>query len=421
MKKTFALIDCNNFYVSCERLFNPGIEKRPVVVLSNNDGCIIARSNEAKALGIRMGEPLFKCRDIVKKHHVQVFSSNFSLYGDISRRVMDTLGAFSPDIEVYSIDEAFVRMEGLPQGPFESASLIRTTIKKWTGIPVSIGIGPTKTLAKAGAHIAKKAPSCGGIVDVGNNTDEILSRMDITDVWGIGRNYARIVKCRGISTALELRDADESWIRRHLGIVGLRTVMELRGISCIPMEKAPASKKSIMCSRSFGRKVYSIEDLYEAASAYTSRAAEKLRAGNSAASFIQVILMEFPFNNGFPTSRISSLSIPVPTAYTPELVRYAKALLERSYRPGIAYRKLGVMLSGIVPRGRVQMDLFHPCTEGPKELTLMDTVDKINKRWGPGSIINASSGFDRPWWMRQNRRSARFTTSWEDMPVVKAS
>ncbi|MGC9324223.1 MAG: Y-family DNA polymerase [Desulfomonilia bacterium] len=420
MKKIFALVDCNNFYVSCERVFNPSLEGKPVVVLSNNDGCIIARSNEAKTIGIRMGHPLFQCEDLVKRHCIHVFSSNYSLYGDMSSRVMSTLSLFTPEMEVYSIDEAFLSLEGLSPEPEEYARIISRTVKKWVGIPVSIGIGPSKTLAKAAARAAKKGPARDGVFDISPCREKTLSGIDVEDVWGVGRRYARFLRRHGIVSALDLARAPDSWVKKHLTIEGLRTVMELRGTPCISLENSPAPKKAIMCSRSFGRKVYSLEELQEAAAAYTSRAAEKLRWQGSAASFIQTLLIEFPFNNGFPKCSVSSLHIPVATAYTPELVRYAKTLLERIYKPGPAYRKVGVLLGGIVPRGQVQANLFHESREGPRELSLMKTLDSINRRWGRGAILYASSGFSRPWWMRQTRRSARFTTSWADIPLVKA-
>jgi DNA polymerase V len=420
MDKIFALVDCNNFYASCERVFNPSIARRPVVVLSNNDGCVIARSNEAKALGIRMGQPLFECRDLVARHRVHVFSSNFELYGDLSRRVMETLGAFTPDMEVYSIDEAFLDLAGMPGDLTAYCRTMRARVKGWVGIPVSIGIGPTKTLAKAAAKAAKQAPVCGGVFDIRGREEETLAGIEVDDVWGVGRRYARLLRRSGILSALDLRDAPDEWVRRHMTVVGMRTVFELRGVSCIPMDDAWQPRKSILCSRSFGRKVYLLEELEEAAAAYAARAAEKLRDQGSAASLIQVILMEFPFNEGFPATRICSGALGVATSYTPDLIRAAKALLGRIYQEGPAYRKVGVMLSGIVARGQVQLDLFHQGREGEKELALMRSVDAINRRWGRGSLEFAASGFRRPWWMRQTHRSARFTTSWNDLPTAKA-
>ncbi len=420
MNDLFALVDCNNFYVSCERVFNPALKHRPVVVLSNNDGCIIARSEEAKAIGIRMGQPVFECRPLIARHGVRVYSSNYSLYGDISRRIMDVLHLSCPEVETYSIDEAFLNLAGLPDSPRDFCRDLRGRIKKWVGVPVSVGIAPSKTLAKAAARVAKKDPGLQGVLDIRSRTDEVLASTGVEDVWGIGRRYARLLRRHGIRTALDLSRVDDGWARRNLTITGLRTVTELRGTSCIPLEDARETSKTIICSRSFGRKVYRIDELSEAAAAYTARAAETRRAQGSAASFLQVMLVEFPFNEGFPATRIASANIPVATAYTPELIGYAKALLARVYRRGPAYRKTGVMLAGIVPRGRLQMNLFHPCHEGPKQLALMEAMDGINSRWGRGTIGFAAAGFERPWWMRQAKKSPRFTTSWADLPRVKA-
>jgi DNA polymerase V len=420
MDKIFALVDCNNFYASCERVFNPRLEGKPVVVLSNNDGCIIARSNEAKALGIKMGEPLFQCEKLVAKHQVQVFSSNFSLYGDMSRRVMDTLALFAPEMEVYSIDEAFLHLTGIAADPAGYARTIRATVKKWVGIPVSIGVGPTKTLAKEAAKAAKKTPGHEGVFDITARTEETLAAIEVEDIWGVGRQYARFLRRHGILTALDLRNAADGWVKKHMTVMGLRTVMELRGVSCIPLEEGESPRKTILCSRSFGRRVYRLGELEEAAAAYVSRAAEKLRDQGSAASYIQVILMEFPFNDGHPKTRICSGRIPVATSYTPDLIRYATALVRRIYHKGPAYRKVGVMLSGIVQRGQVQLDLFHQSREGEKELGLMACVDSVNRRWGRGTLAFAAGGFTRPWWMRQAHKSPMFTTSWADLPIVKA-
>jgi DNA polymerase V len=376
--KTFALVDCNNFYASCERVFDPTLAGRAVVVLSNNDGCIIARSEEAKALGIRMGQPLFECRDLIARHGVHVFSSNFGLYGDLSRRVMETLASFTPDMEVYSIDEAFLDLAGIPGDPAAYAGTIRRTVQQWVGIPVSIGIGPSKTLAKAAAKAAKKHPGGGGVRDVAGREEETLAGSGVEDVWGVGRRYAKLLRSHGILTALDLRNAPDAWVKKHMTVAGLRTVLELRGTSCLPLEDAEPPRKAILCSRSFGRKVYRIEELEEAAAAYAAPAAREGR--------------------GPP----------------------AAARRRRVYRKGPAYRKVGGMLSGIVQRGQVQLSLFHEGREGDREIGLMHTVDAVNRRWGRGTLAFAASGFARPWWMRQARRSGQFTTSWNDLPRATA-
>jgi DNA polymerase V len=421
MDSIFALVDCNNFYASCERVFSPGLSGRPVVVLSNNDGCVIARSEEAKALGIGMGQPLFECASLIERHKVCVFSSNFSLYGDLSRRVMETLSGFTPAIEVYSIDEAFLDLTGMGWDLVSYCEAIRDTVRRWVGIPVSIGIGPTKTLAKAAARIAKKNPALQGVFDIRGREDEALASIEAGAVWGVGSRYARMLAACGIRTALGLRDAPEDWVRGRMTVSGLRTVMELRGVSCLGLDEVEPAKKSILCSRSFGRKVYSLAELEEAASAYASRAAEKLRAQGCAASLVQVILIEFPFNDGFPKTRICSGALAVATSSTPVFIRAAKALLRSVYVEGPAYRKVAVMLSGIVARGCVQLDLFRPAGDASSELALMDAVDAVNRRWGRGTLSFAACGFDRPWWMRQARRSAPFTTSWDHLPRARAS
>jgi DNA polymerase V len=296
MQRVYSLIDCNNFYVSCERVFNPKLEGKPVIVLSNNDGCVIARSNESKALGIGMGVPVFKCKDLIKKHKIQVYSSNYTLYADMSQRVMDTLAQFTSDVEVYSIDEAFLSLsEFMSLNLTEYARDIRSTVKRWTGIPVSIGIGSTKTLAKVANKLSKRNPQYGGVFDITSHTqmNELLEQIRVEDIWGIGRQYTKLLNQNGIYTALQLKNASDTWIRKHMSVSGLRTVWELRGISCIPLEEAPPSKKAIISSRSFGRPVESLEELKEAIASYISRASEKLRAQQSVTSVGCVLDLDF--------------------------------------------------------------------------------------------------------------------------------
>lgn len=423
MKEIFALVDCNNFYVSCERVFEPGLEGKPVVVLSNNDGCVIARSNEAKALGIKMGIPAFKCKDLFKKHSVYVYSSNYSLYGDISQRVMDTLTRFAPRIEIYSIDEAFLLLTGFTTSNLtDYARYIKTTEKKWTGIPVSIGIGHTKTLAKVANEVAKKYPRYAGVLDVTDypQLDELLDGVDVADVWGIGRKYTQFLNRYGIYTALQLKNAPDQWVKKNLTIMGLRTVKELRGISCVSLEEIPAPKKGIISSRSFGRAVETLPELKEAIADYVSRAAEKLRAQSSAASFIQVFLTTSRFN-GPQYSNSSSTRLPTPTAYTPELIHCAHKCLKKIFKPNYRYKKAGVMLTGIVPEDEIQLNVFGTPSSRDRWKTLMKTVDRINTRWGSNTIQFAAPGIKRSWRMRQLRRSPRYTTQWSEIPVVNLS
>ncbi|MBN1902493.1 Y-family DNA polymerase, partial [Candidatus Sumerlaeota bacterium] len=362
MKKIFALVDCNNFYASCERVFNPRFEGKPVVVLSNNDGCVIARSEEAKAIGVKMGQPAFQSEGLFKKHGVLVFSSNYSLYGDMSDRVMETLEQFTSDIEVYSIDEAFL---ALPYDASEEitnhARDIRQTVKKWTGIPVSIGIGSTKTLAKIASKIGKKNPSLKGVFNIAEHErmDEILGKFPVGDIWGVGPRYEAFLKKHGINTALQLKNSSDAWVKKHMSVMGLRTVMELRGVPCFSLEEMPVPKKGIMSSRSFGRPVESLDELKEALASYTACAAEKLRSQNSAASILHVFLMTNRFKKNEPQYYSSSTTVlPIPSSYTPEMIRFAQEQLEKIYKSGYRYKKIGVFLAEIVSQDRIQLNLL---------------------------------------------------------------
>ena len=313
----FALVDCNNFYASCERVFNPAIVRRPVIVLSNNDGCVIARSNEAKAIGFNMGEPFFKVRDLAARHGVAVFSSNYTLYGDMSSRVMQTLAQFTPQLEIYSIDEAFLNLSGFASAQLDAhAAAIRHTVRQWTGIPVSVGIGPTKTLAKAANHLAKKVSAANGvwIIDTPEQRQESLSRLAIGDVWGIGRQWATFLEAHGIRTALEFSQQPDSWIRAHLNVVALRTATELRGTSCIPLELAPPPRKGLVVSRMFGHKPTAFEPISQALIAYVTRAAEKLRRDRLTARHMQVFLHNSPFGKEAYVSHATAFPLPGPRA-----------------------------------------------------------------------------------------------------------
>src|SRR4029434_9630627 len=298
MTGMFALLDCNNFYVSCERLFQPALLGKPVVVLSNNDGCVIARSDEAKALGIPMGLPAFKLADLVKAHPIEVYSSNYTLYGDLSARVMTTLTQWTPDVEVYSIDEAFLKFATLPPAALTVyGQSMRATIQQWTGIPVSIGIAPTKTLAKLANRLAKRSPQGVVTLTASSEIEATLACTRVEDIWGIGPGYTRRLKLYDIRTAMQLRDANDRWIRQQLGVVGQRTVWELRGISCLPLELCPPPKQSLMVSRSFGRPITSLTEMREAVATYTTRAAEKLRRHDVAAGVVTVFLMTNRFTD----------------------------------------------------------------------------------------------------------------------------
>ena len=421
MPPIFALVDCNNFYASCERVFNPKLEGKPIVVLSNNDGCVVARSNEAKALGIGMGVPEFQIRPLLRAHKVQVFSSNYTLYGDLSQRVMETLAQFCPDSEIYSIDEAFLNLSGFTSRNLtEYGRTIRATVKQWTGIPVSVGIAETKTLAKIANRVAKRTPDTGGVFNLlaCPDHDTLLGRIAVQDVWGIGPNHAHFLKQHGITTAGQLRQVDDQWIRKHMGIVGLRLVMELRGVSCLELEQCPAPKHSLTCSRAFGTPISTLTEMEEAVSSYTSRVAEKLRGERLAATVLTVFLTTNEFKDGPQYSNAITIKLPVATDHTHELIRSALQGIRVVYRNGYQYKKAGVMLTGLVPVSQVQADLFDH-HDRVRSTRLMSALDAVNARWGSGTLQYASSGITKEWKTQFHRRSPAYTTHWNELPVVK--
>jgi DNA polymerase V len=420
MPPIFALVDCNNFYASCERVFNPKLNGQPIVVLSNNDGCVVARSNEAKALGIGMGVPEFQIRPLLRAHRVHVFSSNYTLYGDMSQRVMETLEQFCPDLEVYSIDEAFLSLVGFERRDLtEYGRQIRRTLKQWTGIPVSVGIAETKTLAKIANRVAKRTPDIGGVFDLlaCPDRDALLGRIAVEDVWGIGRNHAHMLKQHGITTAFQLCEVDDHWIRKRMGIAGFRLVMELRGVSCMDLEQCPAPKQSLTCSRAFGTLINTPEEMEEAISVYTSRVAEKLRRGQLAATVLTVCLTTNEFREGPQYSNSLTLNLPVVTDSTSELIGCALQGIRAIYRDGYLYKKAGVMLTGLVPASQSQGDLFDFKDRG-RSKRLMSALDSINDRWGAGTLHYASSGITKAWKTQFHRRSPAYTTDWNELPVV---
>ncbi len=423
MHSLFFLVDCNNFYVSCERVFRPGLWTRPVVVLSNNDGNVVALSNEVKELGLPFGAPFFRVKELIRGNQVAVFSSNYTLYGDMSRRVMDCLGRFAPEMEVYSIDEAFLSPGCMRGDPVEYGRMIRDAVKQWTGIPVSIGIAPTKTLAKLASRIGKRDPDCRGVCGLVDRAcvDGILGTTDVGDVWGVGGQYRQLLYRNGIRTARQLRDAPDKWIRRNMTIMGLRTVWELRGVPCIPFDELPAPKKGVVSSRSFGRPVESLEELREAVAAYVSRAAEKLRVQKSVAGSVTVFLSTNRFKENDPQySSGISCRLPVPSSYTPRLIQVAGRLLERIYRQGYRYKKAGVMLYEIMQEGDAQLDLFSRFHDTRRTRRLMRAVDGVNRDLGRHTLHFAAEGIVRPWQMRREFLSARYTTHWDEIPVVRA-
>ncbi|QFY88003.1 Y-family DNA polymerase [Magnetovirga frankeli] len=412
----FALADCNNFYVSCERVFDPRLQGRPVVVLSNNDGCVVARSNEAKALGIKMGVPLFQVKPLLRRHNVAVLSSNYSLYGDMSRRVMEILGQARPEREIYSIDEAFLRLDNLPVEA-ESFSLdLRAQVLKATGIPISIGLGATKTLAKLANHIAKRVIQ-GPVYWIRSPQAEsaLFDQLPVNDVWGIGRRWAqRLESGLGISTVEQLRCASPRLIRSHLSVIGERIVRELNGQACLDLESVQPNQQ-IICSRSFGCRIHELPLLEQALSNHAARACEKLRRQQLLANAVQVFL-HTGLHDARPYSNALALPLPSPSADSRQIIRLARWLLRRIYRPGHAYQKTGIILLGLgSAQGPQQADLFLPSRESPR---LMQLLDGINQKIGSNSLFFAAQGTQRPWQMRMAQRSPRYTTCWKELPQV---
>lgn len=427
----YALVDCNNFYCSCERVFRPDLVGKPIIVLSNNDGCIISRSNEAKALGVQMAAPYFKQKRFLERNNVTVFSSNYPLYGDLSERVMNVLRTFCPDMEIYSIDEAFLRLDGFSAYNLtEYAQRIRNTVFRWTGIPVSIGIAPTKTLAKIASHICKKAPESSGVFNMNDfwhspeNIDALLEKVPVQDIWGIGRRSAAKLANYGITTARQLRDRDNAWLQKKLTVTGLYTGLELRGISSIALEEAPPVRRSIRSSRSFGEPVTEKKDAQEAAVAYTVRAAEKLRREGLLASTISVFIKTNAHRPGDQHAEYCAHTLDSPTDYTPLLVHHASEMLLRIFRAGHKYQKVGVLLSGLESKRNQQgslMDITSPETQeqAQTEARLMQVTDAINKKFGRGTVQYAGEGLRQPWKMKQNNLSPKYTTDWKELSEVE--
>jgi DNA polymerase V len=424
-----AIVDCNSFYCSCERVFRPDLFKKPVVVLSNNDGCIISRSDEAKMLGVKMAGPYFMARDLIEKHQVATFSSNYNLYGDMSRRVMDTLKivAGEKNVEVYSVDEAFLDVSMVDKNFLnEHALQLRKMVEQWTGVSVSVGIGPTKTLAKIANHIAKKnkaATNCIYTLDDSDLIKKVLKTTLVSELWGVGRAYAQKLENWGIINAWQLSNMSEEWARKHMGgVVGIRLIKELKGIPCIGMEKELLVKKMIATTRMFGKNVTQLSDIKEAVSTYTSRAAEKLRRQNCAASVIQVFMVAKEESNSVNFSHGATITanatLPLPTSVTGELIIPALKMISRLYEPGRIYKKAGVVLSGLVPDRCIQTNLFAPQTSDNKHL-LMNALDNINFSMRDDVVRFASSGINTDWKMRREFRSPRYTSRWKELPIIK--
>lgn len=419
----FALVDCNNFYVSCERVFNPALNNKPVIVLSNNDGCTVARSNESEALGIKMGSPVFKDADKIKAHKIQVYSSNYALYGDMSQRVVSILSEFSPDFEVYSIDEAFLEFTRHTKiNLTELGHTIRNTVKQHTGLPVSVGFASTKTLSKVAVKIAKTSLKAKGVLDL---TDQkyhniALERTPVGDVWGVGNRYARFLKVYGITNAIQLRDADPKAIRRKMGINGLRLIEELNGNCCYPLDKNPATKKGITVSRSFAKEISQLREVSQAAAAYATRCAEKLRNAGLVTNVITVFLMTnrfrpSPFYYNTHTIRLQS-----PTSDTSELISAALSGLRKIYREGDFYKKAGVMLTELQTADMVQQVMWDSI-DREKSKCLMSELDRVNRVMGQDTIKYASSGLNsKPAWKTLfSKKSPCYTSRWSELLYVR--
>lgn len=423
---TFALVDCNNFYASCEKLFDPALDGRPVVVLSNNDGCVVARSAEARAVGVPMGAPWFKLQALAREHGIVARSSNYALYADMSNRVVEVLNAFTPDLEVYSIDESFLDLTAFRHLDLITyGQTIRQRIARWLGLPVCVGIAPTKTLAKLANHIAKKRPEFASVCDLErlSQADQarIFGEIAVGEVWGVGRRIEARLADMGIETVEALRRADPSRIRAHFSVVLERTVRELNGVSCLALEDVAPPKQQIMSSRSFGTLVFGFDELREAVASYTSRAAEKLRAQGCEAGALVVMIRTNPFKPEVPQYQ-RSVTVPInpPTADTRLLVRCASKVLARIYRPGYGYHKAGIMLTELIPAGTAPADLFASDGGTERSEALMKALDAINGRWGRGTLRSLASGIDRNWRMRREWLSSGYTTDWDGLASVRA-
>jgi len=413
----YALVDCNNFYASCERVFNPLLENKPVAILSNNDGCIIARSEEVKALDIPMGAPLYQYQPLLIKHQVHVLSSNYALYGDMSQRVMEILKIWSPDVEVYSIDEAFLKLDGLEHWDLEKyAWSIQRTIKQWTGLPVSIGIAPTKTLAKLANHYAKKKHLY--VCDLRESTlrNTVLSELKASAVWGIGSQLTEKLKKLDICNAQQLQKNSPKQMRKHFGVAVERTVLELNGIACVET-KVKEAKKNIIASRSFGTPVRDLHQLEEAINNHIARACMRLRKQHSKAGGIIIFIQSSHHQENFYTNN-ETIFLSYPTSDTQVFMQQVKQKLQKIYFPGIRYKKAGVILIDIAPDTFRQNDMFVPDISDRNTIKLMGVLDKINQQMGKNTLFWAAQGIKRLWEMRSDNRSPSYTTDWQNIPTV---
>ena len=418
----FALVDCNNFYASCERVFQPQWEGKPVVSLSNNDGCVIARSNEAKALGIPMGAPAFQYRDQFKRQGIKVFSSNYPLYGDMSSRVMSVLEQYTPNVEIYSIDEAFLQFKGFDLFDLEEeGKKMRKQVRQWTGIPVSVGMAPSKALAKIANKIAKKfASKTGGVycIDTEDKRIKALKWTSIGDVWGVGRQHRQRLEAIGVENAWQFSLLPDDWVRKHMSVLGLRLKKDLQGLPSIQLEEIQPPKKGIATTRSFEGTLSAFSDLEERVSTFASSCAEKMRKQHSSCNALLVFVRSDPHKKGsLPYRNSCVLPLPYATNSSITLSKYAVLGLRKIFKEGIAYKKAGVMIMGLVPTVKRQLSLFD--SNNAKHVTLMQSLDQIHKRFGPYQIKLANQDLNRTWKMKQEHLSKRFTTELKEVITVK--
>ncbi len=421
-KPIFALVDCNSFYCSCERVFRPDLTNKPIVVLSNNDGCAVARTDEVKALGLPLWAPYFQIKEDLKKHNVHVFSSNYTLYGDMSARVMNTLAGFAPEMEVYSIDEAFLSFTGMEQFNLVQLSKeIRKTVLQNTGIPTCIGLGPTKVLAKVANKIAKKdKKKTEGVFDL-CDTDfkkAMLSQFPVEDIWGIGKQSAQKLHDHRIKTAKQLMESDPNYIQKILTVVGARIVKELNGVSCLDLEIDIEDRKQIVSSRSFGHQVKSITDIQESIANHVTTACEKLRKQNLMCKNITVFIQTNPFKNTPQYHRAANMNLLSGTSVTPKLIQSAFTLLEGIYKDEFEYKKCGVILNDLYSKQTQQLDFFGK-SDSVEQETFMKTIDQLNQFHGKGTVKFAACGIDQFWKMLSEMKSPCYTTRWSELLKVK--
>lgn len=419
----FALVDVNSFYTSCETVFRPDLQGKPIVVVSNNDGCIISRSAEAKALGIKMGEPFFKVKNNTYDVKVYVFSSNYALYADLSERVMQTLAETAPAIEIYSIDEAFINLSGvINYMPLNTIGHeMRNKVRQNTGLTVGVGIAQTKTLAKLANHAAKKWPATGGVVDLSNidRQRRLLALVSVEDVWGVGRRISKKLNSMGINTALDLAQTSPWVIKKHFNVVLERTVRELRGEQCLELEEFSPTKQQIICSRSFGNRITQYADMHQAICAYAERASEKLRNERQFCQFVSVFVSTSPHaNNEMHYKNLASMKLSIPTNDTRDIINSATNSLNRIWIDGHRYMKAGVMLADFFSSGVAQLNLFDDSSSQKNSTALMEAIDKLNNS-GKGKVWFAGQGVQKPWAMKREMLSPAYTTRYQDLPVAK--